>query len=611
MTRRDPHPFFPDAAARTDDAPSDGPVGPAPGTEGSPDLAERLLTLPLRHPDVGHPDRFLLRVADDLAAELGVKVRVRPVDGLAAAPGAPAGLSLRIVVRGELVGHLDVDLDAPEGSDERRLLGHLVRLLGHRVSQLSKRDAARLLADLTLTLSLAEGLEDAVRPALDILLEHTHASAAVVLLRKNGELQVLGKTGEWPPEERELRRRLARVCMRGRQTVVARGGTVACRLGIEHPYRYAVVLRFPPKEPLLSLRWPGLRHVAATLSPHLESLWRERARGQLLKFHDGSWDHPTDDMYERLLDAAIQLVHGADSGSLAVRRSPDDPMVFRAVRGYDEQELRGVELPADEARVWYGADDPGWESGRPRVMRADEVNIAARSASSSPTLGGRDVGTDRIRSTLCLPVVHEGVVMAVLNLDNQHDVGAFGRDSRDIIELFGLPLAGLLHRQHTQDLLRKAALTDPLTGLNNRRPLGAALQREMARHRRTGTPVAILQMDLSRFKAINDDLGHEAGDEALVAVARALRGNVRETDVVARWGGDEFAAILVDSTASEAADAAERLTKAVESISIGGRRVAINIGWAVAPEDGVHEADLMRRADARMYDAKRRASQAR
>src|SRR5690606_27163483 len=94
--------------------------------------------------------------------------------------------------------------------------------------------------------------------------------------------------------------------------------------------------------------------------------------------------------------------------------------------------------------------------------------------------------------------------------------------------------------QALQCQLKQQAERDPLTGLFNRRYLTATMDRELARVRRDGRPMSLMLIDVDRFKSINDVLGHQAGDECLTRLAALLKANTRESDVVCRWGGDEF-----------------------------------------------------------------------
>jgi diguanylate cyclase (GGDEF)-like protein len=152
--------------------------------------------------------------------------------------------------------------------------------------------------------------------------------------------------------------------------------------------------------------------------------------------------------------------------------------------------------------------------------------------------------------------------------------------------------------------LRRAASTDPLTGLLNRRAFEDRLGAEMARANRTGEPFALVLADADRLKELNDRHGHAAGDAALVALARALRSDLRAEDTVARIGGDEFAILLPGSGAFAAQDVATRLERRVREDVFAP---TISAGSAAFGVDGLTIDELMRSADAVLYAAKRRA----
>ena len=161
--------------------------------------------------------------------------------------------------------------------------------------------------------------------------------------------------------------------------------------------------------------------------------------------------------------------------------------------------------------------------------------------------------------------------------------------------------------EHSEARLRRQAATDALTGLANRTAVldrvAVALRDDDVSRR-----PALLFLDLDGFKAVNDTLGHAAGDDLLVAVAGRLARCVRDGDVVARLGGDEFAVLLTAATAADAARVADRLRAALtEPLAVGGRTVdaQASIGGAVA-EPGDTVPVLLHRADTAMYDAKRR-----
>jgi len=155
---------------------------------------------------------------------------------------------------------------------------------------------------------------------------------------------------------------------------------------------------------------------------------------------------------------------------------------------------------------------------------------------------------------------------------------------------------------------KRMASLDALTGVANRRGVeyftAAAMRRARARHE----PLALLALDLDRFKQINDSYGHAAGDRALQHIARACTESLRDGDLLGRVGGEEFLAILPRSTLEQAADVAERLRSRVEALSLddlpAGLRITISIGVAEMEAGDAGFADLERRADAALYRAK-------
>lgn len=152
-------------------------------------------------------------------------------------------------------------------------------------------------------------------------------------------------------------------------------------------------------------------------------------------------------------------------------------------------------------------------------------------------------------------------------------------------------------------IIAERSITDPLTGVKNRRAFMDKLGEEMDRYRRHGTPVSLAMIDVDKFKPFNDEFGHQAGDTALVAVAQLIEGQSRSLDVVSRYGGEEFAVILVNTDSDGAYVLAERFRKAVEQAPWVNRSVTVSIG--VASSDSAEDTEgLIRAADKALYRAK-------
>jgi diguanylate cyclase (GGDEF)-like protein len=154
--------------------------------------------------------------------------------------------------------------------------------------------------------------------------------------------------------------------------------------------------------------------------------------------------------------------------------------------------------------------------------------------------------------------------------------------------------------------LVQAAITDPLTGCHNRRFLEQVMDRELQRHSRFKLPMSLLFIDIDRFKAVNDSLGHEAGDRVLQYVARFLRRHIREADYVFRYGGDEFL-VMITCTATEARRKAVALKAAFDAAPEAANLppgIGLSVGSIGIPEGTADLMPLVREADRRMYEDK-------
>jgi diguanylate cyclase (GGDEF)-like protein len=153
-------------------------------------------------------------------------------------------------------------------------------------------------------------------------------------------------------------------------------------------------------------------------------------------------------------------------------------------------------------------------------------------------------------------------------------------------------------------------VTDPLTGLYNRRFFRSSFEREVRRGQRYGAMLSLIMLDLDGFKRVNDEYGHLFGDLVLRRVAKLVRRAIREPDTASRYGGEEFAVVLPETDRLGAYAVAERIRRRVESAfaerPTGGRSVAMTISGGIAsyPEDGTELTDLLLRADESLYRAK-------
>ncbi len=223
---------------------------------------------------------------------------------------------------------------------------------------------------------------------------------------------------------------------------------------------------------------------------------------------------------------------------------------------------------------------------------------------SAALFPGLDKRRQSVGSSLCVPLLERGELLGVLNL-SAAQTDAFSEYDLRAISLFAEQAAAAIGKarlyaqsQEQAQALAYAATHDGLTGLANR----VALEDAATGHQ------ALLFLDLDGFKSVNDELGHAAGDDVLVAIAQRLAGQIAAHDLVARYGGDEFAILLSDVTDPAAAVAiAERVLRAAaEPLAVSGHtaRITGSIGVALPAADGTPLAQLLEQADHALYQAK-------
>jgi diguanylate cyclase (GGDEF)-like protein len=219
----------------------------------------------------------------------------------------------------------------------------------------------------------------------------------------------------------------------------------------------------------------------------------------------------------------------------------------------------------------------------------------------------KDVKVPDFPSLLIFPLEAGGESLGALCLGSPTPK-AFDSATRALCEILAQQAAQtLLQIQHVE-LLNQLATTDGLTGLVNRRVFFERLSEEVKRSRRYPNTVSLLVIDVDHFKKINDRLGHPAGDEVLKKVAGALNRFARETDVVARHGGEEFALLLPNTTEAGAQAVGERIRQGVEALRVEweGKTISVKVSIGVTSlekEEDTAET-LVARADQSLYAAK-------
>lgn len=300
-------------------------------------------------------------------------------------------------------------------------------------------------------------------------------------------------------------------------------------------------------------------------------------------------------LLKEILGRAADIA-GAERGSIMLFDEATDELVLHVVRGIDvvtEERILSGAVATRRLKRGEGIAGEVAATGEPRI-----VNQVAGSS------GFVDAGASHVSSILCVPLQLHADVIGVLNITNKKDGRGFTADDLEIVRHVADQAAAAIHNARLFEL----AVTDGLTRVFIRRHLFQRLNEELRRARRYGHPLAVLMADIDHFKRINDQHGHPGGDQVLVDVARAFRQCTRETDIVGRYGGEEFCLVFPETDAAGALCVAERVRQQVEETPVrwGTADIGVTLSGGVAcfPEHGNTVEALIRAADAALYRAK-------
>ncbi|MFB6285187.1 MAG: diguanylate cyclase [Candidatus Bipolaricaulia bacterium] len=328
---------------------------------------------------------------------------------------------------------------------------------------------------------------------------------------------------------------------------------------------------------------------------------------------------------EHSLRSAQQLADEAETlrqASAVVLQALDQQEAIRRileqlahVLPYDSasvQLLRDGELEIVGGRGW---DDPDAVIGMRFSIPGDNPNTEIVQEHTPVVLRNapqaysefRKPPHDHIRSFLGVPLIVRDRLIGVLAIDSQKP-DSFTDDHVRVASAFADQVAIAIENARLYSDLQELSQTDALTGLHNRRGLTELGRRELERARRFNHALSVLMFDLDRFKAVNDTHGHGVGDSVLVGIADRCRGKLRDVDILGRYGGEEFVALLPETDLGQASEVAERLRQEVGrqpfETEAGTLSVTISVGVAAWSSDIDDLDELLAHADGALYEAK-------
>ncbi|MCS6906824.1 MAG: diguanylate cyclase [Anaerolineales bacterium] len=299
-------------------------------------------------------------------------------------------------------------------------------------------------------------------------------------------------------------------------------------------------------------------------------------------------------LLEQILDAALSAIPAAESGQLHLVVPETGELQLYAAQGGEERRIRLFKPASEES---YSAQ--AVRQRKPFLIEDIHSERAASAAADFPDL-------PKISSLIVAPLLTAERVYGALALGSSRK-SAFNANDLQLLVSFAATATTALRNAQLHAAVQQQAVTDPLTGLYNRRGFWNLAEHEFLRAHRFRRPLSLMMVDIDLLKQINDTYGHLVGDKILSIVSANCRAELRQVDIVARYGGDEFIVLLPETTLQEALQVAERLRSRIEGLHLShnGDRLNTTICVGVAelcPGDTLDS--LIERTDQALYLAK-------
>jgi diguanylate cyclase (GGDEF)-like protein len=303
-----------------------------------------------------------------------------------------------------------------------------------------------------------------------------------------------------------------------------------------------------------------------------------------------------DMLYETIVEVSSQLIN-AERASLMLPEEEQMELLIKAVKGINKWIAKNIRV-----RVGEGIAGRVYKEGRPLIVTDIERNLSTHKKPSY-----------RTGSFVCIPLKIGDETIGVLNFADKGSGEVFSEADMEFIRYFAsyasIAIKGSQYYSMSEEM-RTLSITDSLTGLFNRRYFDDRFFQELQRTIRYDSMFSLAIFDIDDFKLFNDTEGHAAGDEVLKAVSDISRESLRSIDILARFGGEEFAIIMPQTEKNEAFFVAERVRKNIKELmpvrwkNFPREAVTVSIGIAAFPADGKDTKTLIKNADKALYQAK-------
>ncbi|MBL7032015.1 MAG: sensor domain-containing diguanylate cyclase [Nitrospira sp.] len=303
-----------------------------------------------------------------------------------------------------------------------------------------------------------------------------------------------------------------------------------------------------------------------------------------------------DGLSDAMLEKSLRLLK-AEQGSLMFLDDNQTELVIEAKKSVDDTVKEKMRVKKEGCIA-----DIVFQSGE---------SLLVENIESDPRIKKQNRPRYKTKSFICVPIMIDNKVAGVLNISDKTMNTAFSQDDLHLIQTFIKNISIVIERnmlQKKSEDLEKLSITDPMTGIYNRRYLNTRLLEEITRYNRFKHPFSFMLLDLDKFKLFNDTYGHLAGDRLIIDLAKLVENSLRTIDIAARFGGDEFVAIFPQTPKKDAIQITNRIKDKIDaSINIDHGKIplSVSMGLATYPDDASSIMELIEKTDQALYLAKK------
>lgn len=312
----------------------------------------------------------------------------------------------------------------------------------------------------------------------------------------------------------------------------------------------------------------------------------------------------TEKLFTVILEKAIQSIPKADSGSILSLKD-DDLLTFEAAVGFDMDELSRTSMSLHDCYLWKESNG---NPSKPYIISHKFQYDKIQKNKENFKIFNK-IGNFEYKSTITSPIIIEGKLFGIINFDS-YEENAFNQDDIVLIEYFSSQVGAVIKNHNQIEKAIYRARYDSLTGIHNREFFEEVVSISIKQGLRQKTGFILTMLDLNDFKIVNDTQGHQTGDKILKYFTEVFDSYKRDSDLFARWGGDEFVAAFYNSSEDDIADHMEKILNHFQNnpFSEGDYKyiVSFSYGTAVFPDQSTDLKKLIEIADIDMYENKKR-----